>query len=61
MNAMDQILALEADEEDRCEKCTEFRNGYQGPYCVLMRSECSPWDICGSYELSDFWKTKRGY
>ena len=61
MNALDQILNIEENEEDRCEKCASFRYGFKGPYCVYMKAETSPNSICGDYEFSDFWRTKRGY
>ena len=45
--------------EQVCEKCENYRNGFDGPYCLTWND--SPSGPCKYWILSDFWETKRGY
>lgn len=47
--------------EETCEKCENFRNGYDGPYCMFCGCEPLMTMTCDAFEFSEFWKTKRGY
>lgn len=63
MGLMDTIVSFEedqsADEQHDATKCENFRYGYQGPYCIWHEDECC--GPCSDWNLSDFWRTKKGY
>lgn len=62
MNLFSQITELEqAERIEKCCKCEEYRNGFEGPYCVWRECECDPEGCCDDFEFADFWRTKRGY
>ena len=62
MGLLDQISNLEETEDiEKCCKCEEYREGFDGPFCMWHHCECSPNDWCDAFEFADFWKTKRGY
>lgn len=59
MNLMDSIREFEEDSSKECSKCENYRQGYEGPYCVFYEEE--PLGPCSNWVLSAFWKNKRGY
>ena len=60
MGLIDTIQQYESDLiEETCEKCENYRNGWNGPYCV--NHECEPMGPCLDWELSEFWYNKKGY
>lgn len=62
MDLLNRIQELEETEDvEKCYKCTEFRNGYDGPYCMFLERNCDPEGCCSSFTFAEFWDTKRGY
>lgn len=60
MGLIDCIENFENNVNERtCEKCENYRNGFEGPYCVFYESE--PMGPCDMWHFSEFWETKRGY
>lgn len=61
MELIDTIVSFESDldEEHDATKCENYRNGFDGPYCIWHSHEC--FGPCCDWELSDFWKNKKGY
>lgn len=63
MGLMDKIIGFEQeqklDEEYDPTKCENYRNGYEGPYCVWHQEECI--GPCNDWELGEFWQKRKGY
>lgn len=56
---MYSIKEFEENSTKECSKCENYRQGYEGPYCVFY--EEAPLGPCDNWVLSAFWKNKRGY
>ncbi len=60
MGLIDTIANFENSlDEENCEKCENYRNGFDGPYCTYWETE--PMGPCEIFHFSEFWEKKRGY